>query len=95
MYSVKKLSILNIRGLLKVSDILYKCGKDMAARYDLHHWDNPHVKNWAIVALCALKNSIYLVKSGHAKAFYEHKGYTVYGETDTLKYKELKMKKEL
>lgn len=156
MYSVQRLKITSIRGLLKVSDILYKCGKDMAARYDLHHWDNPRVKNWIIVALCVLKNDVYLVfddktpvatfqtrkagtsflfqklatspefagggvgsfclqeierlgkaegctevicevydKSGHAKAFYEHKGYTVYGETDTLKYKELKLKKEL
>ena len=34
-------------------------------------------------------------KSEHARKFYEHKGYMVYGETDTLKYKELKMKKEI
>lgn len=156
MYSVCKLKIWNIAGLLKVSDILYKCGKDMAAKYDLHHWDNPHIKNWVIVALCALKNDIYLVyadetpvatfqtrkinqsylfqklatspkfagggigtfclneierlaesencieiicevydKSEHAKRFYEHKGYLAYGETDTLKYKELKFRKGL
>lgn len=31
----------------------------------------------------------------HAESFYEHKGYTVYGETDTLKYRELKLRKEL
>ena len=144
MYSVQKLKLTSIRGLLKTSNILYKCGKDMAARYDLHHWDNSHVKNWCIVALCALKNDVYLVydgdtaiatfqthtaedsllfqklatlpefsgkgvgsfcleeierlgrekglkriicevydKSGHAMRFYEHKGYEVYGETDT------------
>lgn len=34
-------------------------------------------------------------KSEHAKSFYEHRGYTVYGETETLKYKELKMRKEI
>ena len=34
-------------------------------------------------------------KSEHAKAFYEHKGYVAYGVSDTLKYKELKLKKEL
>ena len=128
----------------------------MAKQYGLHHWDNSHVKNWVIVALCSVKNRIYLVfdgktpvatfqtrkqnqsylfqklatspdfagkgvgtfclgeierlateegckevicevydKSEHAKAFYEHKGYLVYGETDTLKYKELKLRKEL
>lgn len=156
MYSVCKLKIWNLPKLLKVSNILYKCGKDMAAKYDLHHWDNSHVKNWAIVALCALKNDIYLVcddqvsvatfqtkkigesylfqklatspeyagkgigafclgeierlgkqenckevicevydLSERAKRFYENRGYVVYGATDTLKYKELKLKKEL
>lgn len=143
-------------GLLKVSDILYKCGKDMAGRYDLHHWDNSHIKNGAVVALCALKNDIYLVcdgdkavatfqirkvngsllfqklatapafagggagsfclheiekigkaagcteaicevynKSEHAIRFYEQRGFTVYGETKTLKYTEWKMRKAL
>ena len=156
MYSVCKLKIWNITDLLKVSNILYKCGKDMAAKYDLHHWDNSHFKNWIIVTLCAMKNNIYLVynhkkpvatfqtrkvdnsylfqklatspefagegigtfclneierlaksenckeiicevydRSERAKMFYKHKGYLVYGETDTLKYKELKLKKEL
>lgn len=63
MYSVRKLKKYDIRSLAKVSDILYKCGKDMAKKQDLHHWDNGHIKNWAIVALCALKNDIYLVYS--------------------------------
>jgi GNAT superfamily N-acetyltransferase len=128
----------------------------MAKRYNLHHWDNSHIKNWIIIALCAMKNRIYLVyadktpvatfqtrktgqsylfqklatspefagggigtfclnqierlaksenckevvcevydKSEHAKTFYQLKGYVVYGETDTLKYKELKLRKEL
>ena len=156
MYSIRKLSKFNISALIKVSDILYECGKDMADKYDLHHWDNSHIKNWLIVALCALKNNIYLVYSGettvatfqtrpaeksflfqklatspklagggigsyclteiermakekgctevicevydkseHAKSFYEHRGYAVYGATETLKYKELKMRKEI
>jgi len=34
-------------------------------------------------------------KSEHAKKFYQHKGYLTYGETDTLKYKELTFRKEL
>lgn len=156
LYSVCKLKMWNLFGLLRVSDILYKCGKDMAAKYDLHHWDNSHIKNWIILGLCALKNDIYLVcddrtavatfqtrkigdsylfqklatlpecagkgigafclgeierlgkqdnckeiicevydLSEHAKRFYENRGYVVYGETDTLKYRELKLKKEL
>ena len=61
MYQVTKLSKCNIVELKKASDILYECGKDMAKKYDLHHWDNSHVKNHIIVALCAMKNNIYLV----------------------------------
>ena len=156
MYQVKKLGKFNIIGLKMVSDILYECGKDMANKYDLHHWDNSHIKNHIIVALCAMKNDIYLVysdktpvatfqtrkngqsflfqklatapsfsgggigsyclaeierlakergcaevtcevydKSEHAKSFYERRGYTVFGATETLKYKELKLRKEL
>ena len=156
MYSVQKLKVWNLAKLLKVSNILYECGKDMAMKYNLHHWDNSHIKNWVIVALCVLKNNVYLVcddqvpiatfqtrkvdssylfqklatlpehsgkgigafclgeierlgrqekcketicevydLSDHAKRFYEKRGYVVYGTTDTLKYKELKLKKEL
>ena len=156
MLNIQKVKIWNIAKLLKVAHILYKCGKDMASTYDLHHWDNSHIKNWLIVMLCVIKNKIYLVyddktavatfqtrkinesylfqklatlpeykgkgigtfclneiekqakvynckeivcevyvKSEHAKIFYEHRGYSVYGETDTLKYKELKLKKDL
>jgi GNAT superfamily N-acetyltransferase len=128
----------------------------MAKKYDLHHWDNSHIKNWIIVALCAMKNDIYLVysqktpvatfqtrkteksflfqklatipafsgggigsyclteierlahenactevicevydQSEHAKSFYERRGYTTYGATETLKYKEWKLRKEI
>ncbi len=156
MYSVYKLKIWSIVKLVHISHILYKCGKDMATKYDLHHWDNSHVKNWVILVVCAMKNQIYLVyknktpvatfqtrkvnhsylfqklatspeyagggigsyclseierlakfenckevicevydKSEHARLFYEHKGYYAYGETDTLKYKELKLRKQL
>lgn len=156
LYSARKISKFNIPALKKVSDILYECGKDMAAKYDLRHWDNSHVKNWLIVAMCALKHDIYLIyrddipvatfqtrkigqsfrfqklatspkyagggigsycvneiesiakekgctevicevydKSEHAKSFYEHRGFITCGATETLKYKELKMRKEI
>ena len=156
LYQVIKLSKCSIVGLKTVSDILYECGKDMAQEYNLHHWDNSHIKNHIIVALCAMKNDIYLVyskktpvatfqtrktgqswlfqklatvpafsrggigsyclteieqlarengctevvcevydKSEHAKSFYEHRGYATYGVTETLKYKEVKLRKEL
>lgn len=156
MYSVCKLHKWNISKLKMVSDILYKCGKDMAAQYDLHHWDNSHIKNYIVVGLCALKNDIFLVydenvpvatfqirkedksllfqklatspafagggigsyciniiemmakesgltnvicevyaESKHAITFYEHRGYKTYGTTQTLKYKEYKMRKDI
>lgn len=63
MYQVSKLSKFNIVGLKKVSDILYECGKDMAKKYHLYHWDNSYIKNYIIVALCTMKNDIYLVYS--------------------------------
>ena len=34
-------------------------------------------------------------KSEHARSFYEHRGYAVTGKTDTLKYSEYQMRKEL
>ena len=61
MYSVIKLKIWSIGKLYRVADILYQCGKDMANRYDLHHWENSHLKTWLIVLMCVLKNDIYLV----------------------------------
>ena len=61
MYTVKKVSALNFSELNKVSDILYLCGKDMATKYDLHHWDNSRLKNAIVVILCVAKNNVYLV----------------------------------
>lgn len=34
-------------------------------------------------------------KSEYARKFYENKGYFIYGTTETLKYKEFKMRKEI
>lgn len=74
MYSVDKLKIWNIAQLLQVSNILYRCGKDMAAKYDLHHWDNSYVKSLLIVMICALKNDIYLIRNdGKAVATFQNK----------------------
>lgn len=61
MYHIQKVKIWNVSKLQNVVQILYKCGKNMASTYDLHHWDNSRIKNWLIVILCALKNKIYLV----------------------------------
>lgn len=61
MYKVQKVFMLNIVGLFKVSEILRKCGKDMAEKYGLNHWNNSIIKNMIIVFLCVLKNKVYLV----------------------------------
>lgn len=55
-------------GLLRVAEILYACGRDMASRYGLQHWNNPRFKTWAIVALCVLKNRIFLGADAQGKA---------------------------
>ena len=64
MYSIHRLKLWNIGKLWKVSDILYMCGKNMAHRYNLHHWDNSRIKSCIIVLICALKNRVYLVYNG-------------------------------
>ena len=64
MYSVCKLRKWNIVDLWKVSEILYKCGKDMAQKRGLHHWDNIRLKWWIIIVLCTVRNDIFLVYKG-------------------------------
>ena len=156
MFKLKKVSVYNIPQLTKVASILNACGKDMARKYNLHHWDNPYIKSFAIVCLCVLKNEVFLLYSDkspvatfqikvknetlhfeklgtlpsaagqgigslcmkkietiaqkrgcnkvvmevyepsqHAITFYEHKGYKSVGLVDTLKYREIKMEKNI
>ena len=54
-------------GYLKAARILNRCGKDMAEKEDLHHWDNPMIKSFAIVLLCAASNDVYILYE-HRKA---------------------------
>ena len=61
MYTLKRVGKFDIPKLNKVASILNACGKDMAQKYDLHHWDNSYIKSLVIVALCDLKNEIYLL----------------------------------
>ena len=61
MYNVQKIGLFNFSGQIKISKILYFCGKDMAQKYDLHHWDNSYLKNMLIILLCELRNVVYLV----------------------------------
>lgn len=61
VYRLKKLRKMDVSGLWSVARILNTCGKDMAKKYDLHHWDNPFIKSLVIVGICAVKNSVYLL----------------------------------
>lgn len=63
-YEVKQISPFSIHRLIQVENILFRCGKNMAEKENLHHWNNAHIKNVLIVCLCALKNKIYLVLDG-------------------------------
>ncbi len=61
MYILKKIGKLDVKNLNKVAHILNACGKDMANKYNLHHWDNVYVKTLVIVGLCNLKNNVYIL----------------------------------
>lgn len=157
MYKTRKIKKYDVVSLYKVLIILRKCGKDMKVKYGLEHWHNSWIKDIAIMSLCALSNSVFLVedldknpiatyqsrvygemfhlsklatdpkfsgkgvgsfcietaeenakarncnrlsfevyeKSQHAINFYKNRGYKIVGNTDTLKYKEFVMEKEI
>lgn len=156
MYKFKKVAIYDIPQLTKVASILNACGKDMAKKYGLHHWNNVYLKSFLIVCLGVLKNDVYLLcdngkpvatfqvnvknsvlhfeklgtlpteagkgigtlcmkrietiaseqgcrkvvmevyeLSQNALYFYKHRGYQSAGTVNTLKYKEIKMEKEI
>lgn len=61
MCQVKRVKKNDIVSLFQVAKILNTCGKDMALRYDLHHWDNPYIKSLLIVFSSVLKNQVYIV----------------------------------
>ena len=61
MQKTKRVHLYNPISILNVAKILNDCGKDMASKYDLHHWDNPMFKSLIIVGFCLMKNSVYLI----------------------------------
>lgn len=61
MFEVKRVGKIDFSGQMKINRILYECGKDMANKYDLHHWDNSGFKNFIIISLCEVKNRVFLV----------------------------------
>lgn len=62
-----------VKDLIIVTKILYACGKDMAMKYDIHHWDNPWIKTFVIVLRCLVKNQIYVVGDQKIVATYQTK----------------------
>ena len=74
MKSIEKVHFYNIKSFFEITKILNECGKDMARKYNLHHWENPMLKTMIIVVLCLLKNKVYLVKyDGLAEATFQLK----------------------
>lgn len=64
-YSVLKLGKIDLFKLKEVREILFLCGKDMAQKYGLHHWDNSYLKSWVIIFMSILKNNIYVVEKNN------------------------------
>ena len=62
-YIVIKVNKFQIKEILTVASILNDCGKQMADKYDLHHWDNPFLKTFLIVLMCTFKNELYILYS--------------------------------
>lgn len=61
MFQLYSVSLFDIKRLSSIAKIFFQCGKDMANRYNLHHWDNSMIKSFAIALYCALKNEVYIV----------------------------------
>lgn len=64
MLKIKKIGILDFKKQFAINNILYECGKDMAKKYDIHHWDNSHFKNFIIIEYCLLKNTVFVAYDG-------------------------------
>ncbi len=66
--TVREVKPWNIPGLIRVAGILDACGRDMAARYGLRHWDNPRWKTLAVCAVSVLRHRVYLTRDGSGDA---------------------------
>lgn len=60
-YESKVVSFIHPKRIIETAKILYLCGKDMAVKNDLHHWDNSKIKTLAVVLYGLLRNKTYLV----------------------------------
>ena len=74
MFKLQKVNLIAFKKQNGIREILYDCGKNMAEQYDIHHWDNSHIKTQLIVFLCVMKNSAYLLfNDGKAIATFQVK----------------------
>lgn len=81
-YTYKRVTVFHPLRVLRTARILHRCGKDMAKKYDLHHWDNSWTKTLAVVLLTACKGKTYLVTLDQPVATFTYKqsGDTLYFE---------------
>lgn len=66
-------TVRSTRDIFAVTKILHTCGKDMAKKYDIHHWDNSWIKTFVIVLRCLIKNKVYVVEYEKIIATYQTK----------------------
>lgn len=64
-YTIRKVNFINIPAMLSVSNILYDCGKDMAIKYNLHHWDNGKTKSFLVAVYTSLRSNTFLVEDNN------------------------------
>ena len=70
-YKCKSVSFIHPIRIMTTAKILYRCGKDMAQRHDLHHWDNSMLKTVAVVCYGLIKNKTFLVYDDEATATFQ------------------------
>lgn len=53
--TTKYISPFNLKQIFRVVSIWRNCGKDMATKYGIHHWDNGWIKSFMIFVIQLLK----------------------------------------
>ena len=64
MADIRKLGRFDAIGLMRASAILYACGRDMAGRWGLRHWDHSRLITFAITLRASLQHEVYLAEEG-------------------------------
>lgn len=54
-FTLKKIFLLDMPSLLRITSILQKCGVDMYEKYGLSHWKNSFIKTFLVICFCILK----------------------------------------